>query len=125
VRGTSGATGEIGAQGVIGEVDCWTSYRDFWFASESARIQDSDLDQVAEIATYMKDHPSVQLGIDGSLDPRNSNGRDRELSNRRVETIRTALIDAGVPAGRITAGAYGDEDLRRDRRVEVLLVSAG
>jgi outer membrane protein OmpA-like peptidoglycan-associated protein len=79
---------------------------------------------VSEIATYMNNNPSLQLGIDASLDPQNHSKRDQELSNRRVKAIRDALVTAGVPANKITAGAFGDSQLRRDRRVEVLYASA-
>jgi hypothetical protein len=34
------------------------------------------------------------------------------------------VIAAGVPADKITAGAFGDAELRRDQRVEVLIASA-
>jgi outer membrane protein OmpA-like peptidoglycan-associated protein len=56
----------------------------------------------------------VSVGI--ARDPRN-----QDLSDRRVNTVRDALIQAGVPAYRIQAGAFGDTGLRRDRRVEVLI----
>jgi outer membrane protein OmpA-like peptidoglycan-associated protein len=46
------------------------------------------------------------------------------LSNQRVKAIRDALIKAGVPADKIKAGAFGDPELRRDGRVEVLYASA-
>jgi outer membrane protein OmpA-like peptidoglycan-associated protein len=38
--------------------------------------------------------------------------------------VRDALIQAGVPASKIQAGAFGDTQLARDRRVEVLIRTA-
>jgi outer membrane protein OmpA-like peptidoglycan-associated protein len=81
------------------------------------------MSKVAEIAAYTKQNPSVQLGIDGSMDPRGTDPRNQELSDRRVEAVRDALIKAGVRAGSIRAGTFGDTELRHDRRVEVLLMS--
>jgi hypothetical protein len=34
------------------------------------------------------------------------------------------LIDAGVPASRISIGAFGDPQTRQDRRVEVLFATS-
>jgi outer membrane protein OmpA-like peptidoglycan-associated protein len=102
----------------------WTSYRDFTFGYNDARIQDSDSAKSAEIAAYMKANPSLQLGLDGSMDPRGSDPKDQTLSDRRVEAVRAALIEAGVPAYKIKIGAFGDSQTRRDRRVEVLFATA-
>jgi hypothetical protein len=35
--------------------------------------------------------------------------------------VRSALIEAGVPASKIQSGAYGDPQQRRDRRVDVMV----
>jgi outer membrane protein OmpA-like peptidoglycan-associated protein len=55
------------------------------------------------------------------MDPRDPRGQ--EIGNRRVSTVRDALIQAGVPAHRIQTGAFGDSGRRNDRRVEVLMSS--
>ncbi len=115
--------GDIGSQGRVGVVDRWTSYRDFWFQFDSAQIQSSEQSKLTEIAIYMKKNPSLQIGIDGSMDPRGTDPRDQSLSDNRVKAIRDALVEAGVPAHQISFGAFGDPDLRRDRRVEVLIAT--
>jgi outer membrane protein OmpA-like peptidoglycan-associated protein len=77
--------------------------------------------KVSEIAQYMRSNPSLAVGLDGSMDPRGSDPRNEELSNRRVRAIRDALVEAGVPISRIQTGQYGDARLRQDRRVAVML----
>jgi len=84
-------------------------------------ISTSDQSKATEIAGYMNQNPSLQIGIDGSMDPRGSDPRDQGLSDRRVGAVRDALIQAGVPASKIQTGAFGDTRLTRDRRVEVLI----
>lgn len=119
--GVQGPVGSTGAQGPVGVVDRWTSYREFVFDYNGSDIVAFDKSKVADIAGYMKQNPSLQVGIDGSMDPRGSDPRDQNLSDRRVRAIRDALIQAGVPASKIQTGAFGDTRLARDRRVEVLV----
>ena len=123
VAGEQGQTGPMGAQGPVGAVGHWNSYREFTFESNHSDIQASDRSTVSEIATYMKQNPSLQIGIDGNTDPRSTTD-NRELSERRVTAVRDALIQEGVPAHRIQTGAFGDQNNRRDRRVEVLISSS-
>lgn len=123
-RGPQGPTGAMGEQGRVGVVACWTSYRDFWFQNESADLQTSEMDRFEEIATYMNRNPSLQLGIDASVEPRGTNGHDQGLADRRVKSIHDALVKAGVPTHKISVGSYGDVELRRDRRVELLIATA-
>jgi outer membrane protein OmpA-like peptidoglycan-associated protein len=82
-------------------------------------IQPSDADKVSGIAAYMKQNPSLQIGIDTFMDSPN-----QDLRDRRVNAVRVALIQAGVPAGKIGTGAFGDPKPRRDACVEVLITTA-
>ncbi len=71
------------------------------------------------------------MGIDGHTDPRGTDPYNQSLSERRVNAIRDALVNAGVSAGRIHTGAFGESQPKcnesteacwqRDRRVEVLI----
>jgi hypothetical protein len=114
--GVTGAPGAAGATGVVGVVPCWVSYRGFWFEAGKSDIRASDATMAADIAAYMKQNPSLRVGLDGYMD-----SRDMGLSNNRVNAVRDALITAGVPADRIQAGEFGDPKNRQDRRVEVLI----
>jgi outer membrane protein OmpA-like peptidoglycan-associated protein len=106
----------MGAQGPAGVIGRWMSYRDFWFESGEAGIRPSDTSKVSEIAAYIKQNPSLQVGIDTFMDSPN-----QDLRDRRVNAVRDALIQAGVPAEKIWAGAFGDPKPRRNARVEVLI----
>jgi outer membrane protein OmpA-like peptidoglycan-associated protein len=126
VTGPTGATGATGRQGAIGatgaqgsggvSANTWSPFRDFWFDSNRSDLSSADSGKISDIANYLNNNPSQQVGIDGLLDPSNP-----ELSNRRVGTVRNALLQAGVPAYKIQTGAFGDPSQRRDRKVEVLV----
>lgn len=70
------------------------------------------------MADYVKRNPSLILGIDAYMDSRNP-----DLSHQRSDAVRDAMINAGVPAERIKIGAFGDPKLRREGRVEVLIMT--
>ena len=113
MRGSQNLPGRSQDQAADGER--WSSYRDFWFDYSSSRIDASDATKVTDIAGYLKQNPSSRLAIDGALP-----AGDADLSDRRVDSVREALIAAGVPAYKIYTGTFGDPLLRRERRVEVL-----
>jgi outer membrane protein OmpA-like peptidoglycan-associated protein len=117
LSGPAGATGRTGPQGTVGPIgvagasgagESWSSYRDYRFNVNSDDILSSDGNKAREVADYMRQNPSARVAIDGS-------------SERRVNRVRTALIDAGVPANRIQTGAFGDAQQRRDGQVMVLV----
>jgi OOP family OmpA-OmpF porin len=116
--------GATGAQGPAGIVALWTLYRDVRFDYNRSDLQPSETSKVIEIAQYMQINPSLKIGLDGTQDPYGTDPRNQELSDRRVNTIREALITAGVPARRIQSGAFGDAHLTHDRRVAVLIRTA-
>jgi hypothetical protein len=111
-----GPTGPTGVQGSVGAVDRWTAYRVFGFDDGTVDIQASDRGTVSEIAMYLAKNPSLQVGIDGTADP-----YYQSLSDGRVSTVRTALMQAGVPDHKIRRGAFNDPLFVRNGRVEVLL----
>jgi outer membrane protein OmpA-like peptidoglycan-associated protein len=135
MTGVQGPTGLTGAQGATTPSTLpgvrWTSLKDFMFDYDRSDIRYSESRKPAEIATYMSQNPTVRLGIDGYTDSRGSTQYNVPLSQRRVATVRDALIQAGVSADRIETGTFGTDRLTcnpsteqcspRDGRVEVLV----
>jgi outer membrane protein OmpA-like peptidoglycan-associated protein len=150
--GPMGPAGPAGAQGPAGSVGPqaqanpvgpqaktsaakqWSSFKDFLFDTDKSDIRANETNKVTEIAAYMKQNPSVQVGIDGFADPRGTNPHNQALSERRVNAIRDALVKAGVAGDKIKTGAFGEQRLlcnertaacwQSDRRVEVLISSS-
>jgi outer membrane protein OmpA-like peptidoglycan-associated protein len=136
MTGVQGPAGLTGAQGTAAAAPAplpasrWTSLKDFMFDFDRADIRYSESRKPAEIAAYVSQNPSVRLGIDGYTDSRESSQYNLPLSQRRVTTVRDALIQAGVPADRIETGTFGTDRAAcnpstepcspRDGRVEVL-----
>jgi outer membrane protein OmpA-like peptidoglycan-associated protein len=106
----------MGAQGPVGEIVHWTEYRDFTFDNGTANIQVADGNKASEIARYLASNPSLQLDIDGTMDP-----RDINLSGPRIDAVHAALMQAGVPNSSMRHGAANDPQFTHDGRVEILI----
>jgi outer membrane protein OmpA-like peptidoglycan-associated protein len=142
-QGTQGSAGVTGAQGPAGATGVrspavvgtnWSALKDFTFDYDRTDIRSSEQNQPSEIAAYARQNPGVRLGIDGATDLlRGTNQYNAGLSQRRISTVRDALIQAGVSADRIETGTFATQKAncndstercaQRDGRVEVLVRS--
>ncbi|HTF34740.1 MAG TPA: OmpA family protein [Myxococcota bacterium] len=131
MTGSQGQQGVAGSQGDAAAATGWISLRDIMFDYDKADIRSSEMGKISDVATYVRQNPSVLVGIDGSTDLlRGTNQYNESLSRRRVANVRDALIRAGVSANQIETGGFGAERAkcnndteqcsRRDGRVEVL-----
>ena len=93
----------------------WSSYRDVWFDFDSAVLDSSYRENIRDAANYLLQYPSYRVAIDAGASDRSF------LRTQRVAAVRDALIAAGVPQQKIQEGRFGDEHLRRERRVEILI----
>jgi peptidoglycan-associated lipoprotein len=141
VQGSAGMTGVQGPAGVTGAPGApaspampsprWSSLKDFMFDYDRSDIRYSESRKPGEVAAYMSQNPSVRLGIAGYTDMQGTNQYNAPLNQRRVATVRDALIQAGVPAERIETGTFGTDRFQcnpaaeqcsqREGRVEVLV----
>ena len=128
-------TGPAGMAGVRSPAvagPAWAPLRDFTFDYDRTDLRSSEVNQPSEIAAYVRQNPTVRLGIDGSTDLRRGTKQyNAGLSQGRIATVRDALIRAGVPADRIETGTFAaqrpscndstERCAQRDGRVEVLV----
>jgi peptidoglycan-associated lipoprotein len=138
VAGLPGPAGPAGAQGTAGTSGTsltWHAFSDILFELGQARLGPSEVNKVAELATYLVQNPTFVVELEGYADPRGSQAYNMKLSTRRVDAVRDALMAAGIAKDRILVGAYGElnlkcaqaeeECLRQDRRVEVIVLPRG
>jgi outer membrane protein OmpA-like peptidoglycan-associated protein len=84
-----------------------------------------------DVATALNDGPAadkVTIEIGGHTDSKGSDKYNQKLSQKRVDSVRTYLVNKGVASGRMTAVGYGEkmpidsnrtsEGRARNRRVE-------
>jgi outer membrane protein OmpA-like peptidoglycan-associated protein len=105
----------------------WQSYKEVAFQPNRFELDASETNRLAEVATYAKANPTLEIGLDANVETGgNASDRERarELGQRRVQAIRESLTRAGVPAEKIKDGAFGDATRRADQRVEIFFRTA-
>lgn len=132
--GAAGPAGPVGAMGPRGTDFTWTAFGDVLFDFDRATLREEEAAKLAELASVLKQNPDYRVELEGYADPRGTDAYNVALSRRRVEAVRMALIESGVPAAAIMTGAYGEMTLKctdateacwqSDRRVEIVVVPA-
>ena len=102
-----------------------------YFRTNSASVEPEVTPRIERLAQYLTAFPEIQLHLEAHADPRGSSAYNTQLSQQRAETVRQALVQAGVPAKRIYSQAYGEsmaksasgdeEGYIYDRRVNIEL----
>jgi peptidoglycan-associated lipoprotein len=83
--------------------------QDIFFDYDTADIRGDAQSTLSKNASYMNSHPDVKVVIGGYCDERGSNEYNLALGQNRAEATKTALVTAGVAAGRIRVISYGKE----------------
>ncbi len=79
-----------------------------YFGLDSHNVSASESAKITQVATAMRGSSS-NLIVAGFTDDRGTEEYNRGLGERRALAVRQALIDAGVPAGRIQTVSFGKE----------------
>jgi outer membrane protein OmpA-like peptidoglycan-associated protein len=108
---------------------------DFLFDTDSATLKPGAYRQLNKIANVLKSDPSTRIVVNGHTDNRGSEAYNMRLSQRRAESVRNALVQAGVEPSRIEAVGYGESQplvsentsgaWQQNRRVEIEVIPSG
>ncbi|HWW28854.1 MAG TPA: OmpA family protein [Steroidobacteraceae bacterium] len=104
---------------------------DVLFDTGRAELKPGATRKLDQLAQFLAEHPDRRVQIDGFTDSVGSDSYNEELSQRRANAVRTALLSRGVDASRIGTEGYGksypvadnaDSGGRQlNRRVEVVI----
>ncbi len=107
---------------------------DVVFDTNKAHLKSGGTRNVQKLADFLKQHPERKVLIEGFTDSKGSEEHNQQLSDKRAEAVRTALINMGVEAGRVSAIGYGESfpiadngnsgGRQMNRRVEVVVSDA-
>ena len=104
---------------------------DVLFATGRAELLPVALPRMDKLAGFLNQFPEKQLLIEGYTDSVGSDAMNRELSMRRADAVKSALVQRGVNPSRMVAQGYGEsfpvatnaspEGRAMNRRVEVVV----
>ena len=104
---------------------------DVLFAFNKADLSAQAGPRLDKLANFLKQFPDRKLLIEGYTDSVGGDSYNQELSERRAQAVRDALVQRGVDTGRITARGYGKahpvadnatpEGRAMNRRVEIVI----
>ncbi|WCM88728.1 OmpA family protein [Acidovorax sp. NCPPB 3576] len=107
---------------------------DVLFAFNKADLSAQAAPRLDKLANFLKQFPERKLLIEGYTDSVGSDSYNQELSERRAQAVRDALVQRGVDTSRITARGYGKsypvaengspEGRAMNRRVEIVIADA-
>lgn len=83
--------------------------RTIYFEFDKYNLRDDALRILQANASWLREHTSFRLVIEGHCDERGTNEYNMALGDRRANAARSYLVDAGIAAGRIRTISYGEE----------------
>jgi sortase system peptidoglycan-associated protein len=105
------------------------------FKTDEVEVADETQDRLARLANLLAKMGDMSIRVGGYADPRGDEEHNAQLSAQRAANVRATLIQAGIPAERISVDAYGEQQsstdekdydaLAFDRRVQLTLIPAG
>lgn len=104
-----------------------------FFNQSTAILVESSFAELDRIVEILKTNPTVNIQLDGHTDNQGNPALNVELSQSRVEAVKTYLVKGSIDPKRISTKAFGgskpiapnDTEVNRksNRRVEILVVS--
>jgi outer membrane protein OmpA-like peptidoglycan-associated protein len=104
---------------------------DVLFDTGRSELKSGASRKLDQLAQFLVEHPDRRVQIDGFTDSVGTDSYNEELSQRRANTVREALISRGIESSRIGTEGYGksypvannnDSGGRQlNRRVEVVI----
>jgi signal transduction histidine kinase/outer membrane protein OmpA-like peptidoglycan-associated protein len=104
-----------------------------FFEGNSYELSDAATAEIAKIASSMREHPRIELIVEGHTDSSGSEKQNYRHGLKRAKTVKNALVKAGIDPARIQTISFGetrpisretDEDSRAlNRRVELEIKS--
>ena len=104
---------------------------DVLFDFDRAVLRPGGMRTVRELANFLNQYPERNVMIEGHTDSIGSQEYNLDLSERRADAVRVALIERGIAANRIQIKGYGklypvtsnatESGRQQNRRVEVII----
>jgi len=104
---------------------------DVLFNTNKAQLKSGGMHNVQKLAAFLNQYPQHKVLVEGHTDSTGSDSYNLELSDRRANAVRAALIDKGVSSDRVATRGYGEAypvagndtaaGRQLNRRVEIII----
>jgi outer membrane protein OmpA-like peptidoglycan-associated protein len=78
------------------------------FDLNSSALKPGGLAEIERVARVLNDYPQTMIRVEGHTDTQGSESYNLQLSQKRAEAVKNALIQQGVDERRISAIGYGE-----------------
>lgn len=107
---------------------------DVLFGTNVARLSPDGMRKAQKLADVLQQNPQRTVLVEGHTDSTGTASYNQELSERRANSVRSALLEMGVGRERVTVHGYGQDypvagngtaqDRQLNRRVEIVISDA-
>ena len=108
---------------------------DVLFGTGKAQLAAAAMRNIDTVASFLNENPERNVLVEGHTDDRGKESYNLDLSQRRADSVRYALIDRGVDSHRILARGLGENQpiadnstatgRQQNRRVEITILNEG
>ncbi|GAK96013.1 insulinase-like [Nonlabens tegetincola] len=81
-----------------------------YFDNDKATIKSESAKELDRIATFMQSNPSLEIMAESYTDSKGATRYNKELSQKRAESVKTYLVSKGIAENRITAVGKGESN---------------
>ncbi len=81
---------------------------DFLFMTNASELDDLDRERIIQLAHFMNKYDGLAIQLDGFADPRGNVEKNQSLSQARIDSIVSLLVEEGVDPARLFSKAHGE-----------------
>lgn len=104
---------------------------DVLFDLNQADLKSAGEQTVGRLAQFMREYENRRVRIEGYTDSTGADSYNQQLSERRAESVRNALVNQGISSRRVESKGYGEQypvagndsssGRQQNRRVEIVI----
>ncbi len=100
---------------------------DICFDFDSAALKPGAYSEIGRVANVLNQYPRTTIRVEGHTDATGPESYNMELSRRRAEAVKNALLQRGVDPRRIQTVGFGEtqpisSDKAANRRVSIVII---
>ena len=81
---------------------------DVFFDFDSSTLKPGSYSEIDRVSNVLNSYPQTTIRVEGHTDSTGSESYNQQLSERRAEAVKNAIIQKGIDSRRIQAVGYGE-----------------